>query len=290
MKQLVVWLFRLSWAGLVFTTGPAIGNALDGRSRPVQYVGTIGAWIAWGVVLLVSLVPTTVSLTVLRTLAPASIVVGVVAWANHAGTVTGVAAVALGIVTSVLAYSGELGETFAQGSAYGHERRLPLRPPGPVLLLLPVTWAPMVACAIIGPLALSARSWVIGAVLAAVAVALSVELAKRYHRLSKRWLVLVPAGVVLHDHFLLAETNMMAKGIVGSAGLALVGTEAANFTGNAVGPVVEIRLRELTTFVLAAPPRGQTKALHVQSLLISPTRPGRALQALHDLGVPSTAG
>lgn len=290
MKQLAVWLFRLSWAGLVFTTGPAIGNALDGHSRPVQYVGTLGAWIAWGVVLLVSLVPTTVSLTVLRTLAPASIAVGAVAWAHGSGTVTGVAAVALGIVTTVLGYSGELGETFAQGSAYGHERRLPLRPPGPVLLLLPVTWATLIACALIGPLALGARSWVLGAVLTALAIGLAVVLAKRYHRLSKRWLVLVPAGVVLHDHLLLAETNMMAKATVASAGLALVGTEAANFTGNALGPVVEIRLRELTTFVLAAPPRGQTKALHVQSFLISPTRPGRALQALHDLGIPAAQG
>ena len=70
---------------------------------------------------------------------------------------------------------------------------------------------------------------------------------------------------------------------------ALVGTEAANLTGNALGPVVEIRLRELATFVLAAPPRGQTKALHVQSFLISPTRPGRALRELHLLGIPPIA-
>jgi hypothetical protein len=155
--------------------------------------------------------------------------------------------------------------------------------------MLPLTWAPMVACALIGPLALAARSWILGTVLTALAIALAVVLAKRYHRLSKRWLVLVPAGVVLHDHFLLAETNMLSKVDIGSAGLALVGTEAANFTGNALGPVVEIRLRELTTFVLAAPPRGQTRALHVQSFLISPTRPGRTLQALHDEGISALA-
>jgi hypothetical protein len=288
MRNLAVWLFRLSWAALVFTTGPAIGDALSDHSRAVQYVGTIGAWVAWGVVLLVSLVPTTVSLTVLRTITPASIAVGVIAWSRGASVAAGITAVALGVVATLLGFSGDIGETFAQGSAYGHERRLPLRPPGPLLFALPPMWGALIACALVGPLALAARSWALGAVLSAAAVALAVPLSKRFHRLSKRWLVLVPAGVVLHDHFLLAETNMMAKGTVASAGLALVGTEAANFTGNALGPVVEVRLSELTTFVLAAPPRGQTKALHVQSFLISPTRPGRALRALHELGVAAT--
>ena len=289
VKQIAVWLFRVSWVALVFATGPAIGDALDGRSRAVQIVGTIGTWAAWGVVMLVALVPTTVSLTVLRTITPGSIAVGGAAWGAGASATAGIVAVAFAAVATLLAFSGDVGESFVQGSAYGHERRLPLRPPGPVLVVLPLTWAPLVACVLIGPLALAARNWAVGAPLTALAAGLAVVLAKRYHRLSKRWLVLVPAGIVLHDHLVLAETNMVAKNTVGSAGLALVGTEAANLTGNALGPVVEIRLRELATFVLAAPPRGQTKALHVQSFLISPTRPGRALRELHLLGIPPIA-
>jgi hypothetical protein len=187
----------------------------------------------------------------------------------------------------VLALSGDLGEVFAQGSAYGHERRLPLRPPAALLMALPLVWVPLAATALIGPLALAAQQWPLGIPVTLAGVALAVVLPRRFHRLSRRWLVLVPAGLVIHDHIVLAETTMIASTKVASAGLALVGTGAANLTGNAPGPVVEVRLRELETVVLAAPPRGQTKALHVQSFLVSPTRPGRALRALHDAGVPS---
>jgi hypothetical protein len=153
--------------------------------------------------------------------------------------------------------------------------------------MLPFTWAPLAAAAFIGPLALAAKAWVVGIGVTIAGVALGIVLAKRYHRLSKRWLVLVPVGVVLHDQFVLAETAMISKAAVAGVGLALVGTQAANLTGNALGPVVEIRLRELTTIVLAAPPRGETKALHVQSFLISPTRPGRAIRELHEAGIPA---
>ena len=105
-------------------------------------------------------------------------------------------------------------------------------------------------------------------------------------RLSRRWIVVVPAGLVLHDHVVLAETFLVPSKDVAGVGLALVGTQAANLTGSAPGPVVEVRLRELQTTVLAAPPRGQTKALHVQSYLVSPTRPGRTLQVLREAGIP----
>ena len=49
-----------------------------------------------------------------------------------------------------------------------------------------------------GPLLLAARSWVAGALCSAVAVAGAVLVGPRWHRLSRRWFVLVPAGVVVH--------------------------------------------------------------------------------------------
>lgn len=274
------------WAAQVFTLGPAIGDALDGRSRAVQLMGLTVPWAVWGTVLLALLVPTTVSLTALRAGAPTAMVAAAVSWAGGATATNGIVALASATAAVAVAFSGDVGEVFVQGSAYGHERRLPLRPPGPVLVALPLVWALPVASLTAGLLGLAAGAWAWAAPVTAVGAALAVLAAPRLHRLSRRWLVLVPAGVVVHDHMLLAETAMFQKGELASASLALQGTEAANLTGTALGPVVEVRLRAMSTVVLAAPPRGQTRALHVQSVLLSPTRPGRALAHLDELGVP----
>ena len=99
--------------------------------------------------------------------------------------------------------------------------------------------------------------------------------------------MVVPAGVVLHDPIVLAETLMMQRTNIAVARLAPAQTEAADLTGPAAGHVVEIVLREMALAVLApnaAEPKG--KALHIQSLLVAPSRPGRALQHLSAARVP----
>ena len=57
--------------------------------------------------------------------------------------------------------------------------------------------------------------------------------------------------------------------------LALAGTEAADFTGPAAGHAVEIGLRSMVN-ALAGTDEGRTAgtALHVQSFIVAPTRPG----------------
>jgi hypothetical protein len=289
MKAILVWLFRAAWLSLVFAMGPAIGDATDHRSRAVQLVATIGCWVVWSVVLVASLVPTTVSLTAVRVLVPGTPVVSVIAWSAGAGGAAAGLALGASLVATVAAFSGELGESFAQGSAYGHERRLPLRPPAAVAVATFLAWAVLVSSAIVGGLGLAARCWLLGAPLGALSIAAAPALARRFHRLSKRWLVVVPAGLVVHDHVILAETVLFQKQELAGVSLALVGSAAADLTGTALGPVVEVRLRELGTVVLAAPPRGQTRALHVGAILVSPTRPGRLLQLLHDEGVGAIA-
>lgn len=280
MKTIPVWLFRLAWASLPLTLAPGVDQALGGRVRAVQLAGTVLLWVFWAIALVAALVPTTVSLTLVRSVAPGTLLVTVAAWTHGASASAGSAALAVALIVTASAFSGDLGETFAQGSAYGDERRLPLRPPGPLVLILPVTWVVAAAAWIIGPLATASGTWLLGLPVLAVAAAVTVPLGRRYHRLSRRWLVVVPAGIVIHDPVLLAETTMFARTDVVEAGLALVGTEAADLTGTALGPRVELRLREMTTVVLAAPPRGQTTALHVLSVLVCPTRPGRALEAI----------
>ena len=78
-------------------------------------------------------------------LVPTVVVAAAVSWGAGASTGAAILALAASVVVSVVAFSGELGEVFAQGSAYGHERRLPLRPPAALMIVLPIMWAALTA-------------------------------------------------------------------------------------------------------------------------------------------------
>lgn len=275
----MTWAFRVVWASLPFAAAPALARLFSSTSRPVQLVGSTGLWLGWIVVLTASLVPTTVSLTVVRLVSPAAVVAAFVSATRHASTVAIIGAVAATIVAGSLAYSAEFGGLFVQGSAYGDETRFPLRPPGPLVVgPLPLAWALVATAMVSGPLLMAARSYVLGAVISALGVTLAWLFGRRCHRLARRFLVLVPAGVVVHDHLVLSDTSMFRKSDLASVGLALDKTEAADLTGKALGNAVEIVLKDFDTVVLAGTPKkpGGT-ALHVLSVLVSPSRPGRVL-------------
>jgi hypothetical protein len=274
-----LWALRIVWALQVLTLGPAIGGALEDQSRAVQVAGSVGAWLAWFVALLVALVPTTSTLTVVRMVVPGSVLVALACGPAGASVATSVVALAGSLVVTLLVLGGEVGQAFVQGSAYGDETRLPLRPPGPLLLgPIPVLWLAMATSVVAGPMMLAAQAWALGAVVTLLAIGLVGLGFSRLHRLARRWLVFVPAGLVVHDGIVLAETVMYPRAQIGEISLALADTQAADLTGNALGPAVEVRLAAPGTVVLAPTPQAPAgTALHVQSFLVSPTRPGRAI-------------
>ena len=105
----------------------------------------------------------------------------------------------------------------------------------PLLHSLVLAGAFLAGVVLLGP-----QAWVPGAVLVAVAVAGSWPLLGRLHRFARRWLVVVPAGVVLHDHVVLAETLMVPRANVRRCGLALADTQAADLTGPTGGHAIEV--------------------------------------------------
>lgn len=267
--------------------GSAIGQALADHSRPVQVTGTVVAWVAWAVVAMALLLPSAISLTVVRSIVPAGPVVAIAAMLGGAGGVESAVCLSTTVLTCTLALSAEFGQVFAQGSAYGHERRYVLRPPVAFLLPAVASWCALCAVTIAAPLLLAARAWAVGVPAAMVAVAGGWFLGRRFHLLSRRWLVLVPAGVVVHDHLVLSDTVMLPRANVRAMSLALADTQAADLTGPASGHAVEIELGEMVTVVLAptrAEPGGT--ALHVRSMLVAPSRPGRLLHAATDERLP----
>ena len=135
---------------------------------------------------------------------------------------------------------------------------------------------------------LAAASWVVGAVVTAVAVAATIFLVPRWHRLALRWLVLVPAGLVVHDPVVLADTLMLRSDHIASVALARADTRAADLTGPASGYAIEVTTNRTVTAVYApTPSEPDGRAIHLTAFLVSPSRPGRALTAAAARGLPA---
>jgi len=282
-----LWALRALVVVLAASMSVAIANAADSRSSTATPVATITWGLATMAMVIALVVPGPLALTVLRVLAPATVPATVTALVLGGGALWGTVAVVAAVVTSLVALSAEAAEALVQGSAYGREYRLPLRTPAALLLPMLLVWSVWCTVLLVATLELAAGHWFVGVALAALAGALGWLLAKRLHHFSRRWLVVVPAGLVVHDAVTLGETLMVQRGNVVMAHLAPADTQAADLTGPAAGHALEIVLRDMELVVLAASveePKG--KALHVQSILVAPSRPGRALHALAEGKIP----
>jgi hypothetical protein len=276
----VLWTLRAGWFALPLAAGPAIAHGLDSASTPVQVVAAALAWLAWGAVLVALLVPRTVSLTAVRIGAPAAVAAAIWASARAGLDVAEVVAVAwTAALGAAVLFLPAIADAFVDGSSYGPEKRMTLRVPG-ALLLGPVelTWAATVAAFAAGPLLLAAKAWIAGGV-AIVAGAF----AARYgvvalHRLSRRWVVFVPVGLVLHDHLLLGEALLFPTRMIRSLGPADNASTATDVTGRALGLVLELQLTEPST----------VKRNETDRLLFSPARPGALLREARERGLPVT--
>jgi hypothetical protein len=269
--------------------GSAIAHGLDGTSTAVAIVAAALAWLVWGAVVVAVLVPRTVSLTALRVAAPAALAASV--WATvHSGDV-GVAEVAAIAWTALLAaivlFVPALTDVLVDGSSYGPERRMALRTPGPLLLgPIEIAWVVVVAGVSAGPLLLAARAWVAGGV-AVIAGALLVRPALRsLHQLSRRWLVFVRVGFVLHDPLALADPALFQREDVVSLGPAPADAEgvATDLTGRALGLALELRLRTNAKLGLIER-RGQSRTVDADRLLFTPARPGALLSEARERGI-----
>ncbi len=261
----------------------AISSATRDRASLAETV-SVNAWLIVAFIVFVALVVCgPISLTIVRMVAPASVAIGVVALAFGAAALPGVLSLAAAAVVTLTAFIAETGEAMVQTAAYGDERRLPLRVPAAMQIPIAVSWLLWLATLLTGVLLLAAGKWVTAIIVLLIAAALTWLTYQRLRPFSIRWLVSVPAGVVVHDPVVLGETLMVMRTNVQHAHLALATTEAADLTGPAAGHALEVMVREMVQITLAATaknPKGS--AIHAQAFLIAPSRPGRALQALAD--------
>ncbi|MGI9030703.1 MAG: hypothetical protein ACR2HP_12075 [Ilumatobacteraceae bacterium] len=279
---LMRWGARAAWLAVAVIGGRAVGAAVADRSAPVQLVASVGAWTGWAAGAVALIVPSVATLTLLRAVVPGALAVAVVAACFGAGADDVLALGVPALVAALLVTSAETGREYLQASAYGDERRFGLRPPLGYLAACVVTWVIWVAAVIAGPLALAAKAWALAAVAVIMSIAGVLTLPRRWHQLSRRWLVLVPAGVVVHDPVVLDETLMVPRRRVVAMAVAELGRAtaagAADLTGPTPGLAVEIVVDRPTDVALARRPRERRgRQVSFEALLVSPTRPGAVL-------------
>ena len=247
----------------------------DDASRSVAWVVLTWGWFLWTGVGASLLVPSPISLTIMRTVVPLSVVVSVVA--------SQPLAVFCSVVALIVCTSPVFVDAMVQGGAYGDETRFALRTPLPYVVPAVIAWLLYTAALIGGSLFLAARQYIFGAVLVAIGILLSRTIPRRLHRLARRWLVLVPVGIVVHDHLVLHETIMAHSGKILSVTRTSDVGEAADLTGGVVGDRITIALTEADKVVLSAitaKALGTTEALHVKMFCIAPRRLTAALSAI----------
>lgn len=278
----MIWGARLAWLAVALVGGRAIGDAVDGRSDAVAAVAVVGAWIGWAAGAVALVVPSVVTLTLLRAVVPGAIAATVTVLVFGGGPDD---ALLLGLpacIAALLVTSAEVGRPYLQASAYGDERRFGLRPPLGFLAACVVTWLVWVTALIAAPLALAAAAWVVAAPAVLLAVGGALTLPRRWHQLTRRWLVFVPAGLVVHDPVVLDETLMLPRRRIVAVAPNELGpgtaAGAADLTGPTPGLAVEIVLADPANATLARRPgEGRGRPIAASALLVSPTRPGAVI-------------
>jgi hypothetical protein len=171
-------------------------------------------WAAWAAGLLALLAPRPWGTTLLRTVAPLLALASVFT-VTSTGTVSAIAAVATTVLAAVLACSEPVTAAAGNALAYGDEVRYPMRIPTP-LALGPVPLAVLVAgCgAVVGPLLLADANFVAGIPLTIIGLPVALLVVRALHALSRRWVVMVPAGVTLVDSLTLVDPVLLSRDFI----------------------------------------------------------------------------
>jgi hypothetical protein len=221
------------------------------------------------------LAPRSAGLTAARVVVPAG------AAATVAAAVAGEPSpVGLGVAAAatVLVLAPTTGAVFVDGSSYGDERRLPLRPPA-ALLLGPVelAWAVAVAGVAAGPLLLAAEQWAAGGAALAVGLPAAWFAARSLHGLARRWVVFVPAGLVVHDPLTLLDPVLLHRRLVRTIAPAPPGHPGLDLTAGAAGLHLVVDLAEAVPVTLQRPGKRLGEPATATAVRIAPTRPGAVL-------------
>jgi hypothetical protein len=201
------------WIVLPLVAGPAAAHAIDDWAAAPRVVAIVLLWSSWGVALVALLAPRPTGLTVVRIVAPAFVVLALAAAVtDDAPTLTTIGAILGTTLAAAVVADPAVAVASANGVAYGDERRHPLRtPPALYLAPLPVARALAAAGPATGPLLLADGELVAGLAALVIGVPLALVAFRSLQVLARRWLVVVPAGLVVVDPMTLSDPVLIVR-------------------------------------------------------------------------------
>ena len=219
---------RAAWLAVPFTSGELLASALDSYTPSFRTSCAIGLWVIWSTTAVAAMIARPLTLGFVRIWMPAGLAAtiwaaietrssGALADAEISGAEPALFLVVIAIAVSTLATAASLmpsvGTAFINSpfaSAAILEKRLPLRPPAAgAVVLAPLLWAVVVAGAVSGYLLLAAERWLVGAAVLVVGLIVTALSCQSLLILGKRWVVFVPAGIVLHDPLTLGDEAIL---------------------------------------------------------------------------------
>ena len=213
-----VLLLRIAWVTLPVTTGTVAAAALRPWSSSTRAAAEVLLWVAWLVVLVALLAPRPVGLTAARTGAPLALTATLIAvTTGRASALASIAALAATTLCVVFLATPSFARSCAQGAAYGDEQRFPLKvPPALFIGVLPIAVLAVGAGIAAGPLLIADGNLGFGIVALLLGWPIAAVLLRSLHLLSRRWAILVPAGLVIADPMTLTDPVLFERGhIVG---------------------------------------------------------------------------
>lgn len=273
------------WIIQPFLAGALLNQALEDTSASFGDTVEGASWVLWLAILVSLMARLPVTLAVARIGVAGSLPVSVWAAVEAQSTTAAILGTAGSLAATAAVLAPGVADCFIDGAGYGDERRFALRAPGPVLITLVVpAWAVVVAGSTAGPLLLADQRWLTGAVVAVVGFPAAALAFNALYRLTRRFIVLVPNGLVLHDRTVLREPVLFARSEIVGLAPAPAGTDAVDLTASALGLALELRLSAAATLPLVSG-RSSTHERRVTALLISPTRPADVMRTAEQRGI-----
>ena len=207
------WALRAIWITVPVTVGDVVAHAIQTWSTAPRLTAGVLLWSGWAFVVTAVLVPRPLSLTITRVGTVLAFAVAVAAVLDAtSSTLLGAAAIVVTLLAVVLGSRGEFARVCAQGAAYGDEERFPLKvPPGLAFAIVPAAIVIIGAGIALGPLLLAAEQWIAGVLALVILVPAAIMVARLVHQLSRRWIVLVPAGLVIADPLTLTDPVLFVR-------------------------------------------------------------------------------
>lgn len=266
----------------------SILGALRGRTPAVVWTASVEATIIWAAMWVAMLVPRSVTLTAARIGVPVALGTSVIAAFAGAATPWAIASVATAIAAlGALAHPVTI-DAFIDGSSYGPEQRFALRtPPLTGIVAIPPTWVVTAMIAAVPLLAVTGR--LVPALVIGVAWAVALRWTIRpLHLPARRWVVFVPAGMVLSDPMALADRVLFPRRNIEAIGPAFAETDATDLTQGGLGLAIQIDLSEVFAIPLIdrdrprdVNPSGE-KTVTTDRIVLAVLRPGALLGAARD--------